>query len=151
MTPLLTKITAVSAGVVGVTGGGVAIYFTTASDPKVQKDVSNVETDNTKLSVPPKTDAKDKTIISLLKGKTLLTKNSGDESKWTAPWQSFKEEYSSKSPEDPWKFANWTQNKERPETFTSFKDQCITLGGQKVSGTDDLVFVAVEKYCTATT
>ncbi|OAL09953.1 hypothetical protein A6V39_03510 [Candidatus Mycoplasma haematobovis] len=148
---MLVKSLGVAGGLAGVTATGGGIYYLTSSNPATKEDTSNKKPESTQLPPVTKTIEKNQIISSLLKGKRLLTENSEDNGKWAAPWDLFKKAYPAETPKAPWKFENWTQDKDKSDTINSFKTQCLALGKQKVSGESDETYIAVEAYCTTTT
>lgn len=110
---------------IGVTGvasvGATAIYFTSGNSKS--KPLIKVES-----LIDPR--------------KRLLKKEDND--KWNTPWTGFKAKYT-EEPKGPWKFENWTQNKE--QLIESFKTQCLELGAKSVEIETDQIVTEVNAYC----
>lgn len=132
--PLL-KILGVSGGLATVGGGATVIYLTSNSTKKEETTASE--------KTPEK-----KTIISLLKGKKLLTKAKGDNAKWLSQWEAFKKEYDQKEPQAPWELPDWKEVKAIEGTIDTFKEQCEKHSKNLVTDEQDTIFVAVSTYCT---
>ncbi|OAL09925.1 hypothetical protein A6V39_03370 [Candidatus Mycoplasma haematobovis] len=145
----LVKILGVSGGLATVGGGATAIYLTSNSAEKEQKQNSLLQSPQIPVteSTPKKVEAKQE-ISSLLKGKKLLTKTDEDNEKWQEQWKAFKQAHERNAPTAPWEFPTWTDVKEIEGTINTFKDQCEKHNKKLVVDDKDTIFVAVNTYCT---
>ncbi|OAL09923.1 hypothetical protein A6V39_03360 [Candidatus Mycoplasma haematobovis] len=153
MTTFSTKALLIAGGLtsVGVASAG-AIYLTTSNKDKSDKQVSDSSAGKAeKQTRDTETQTTPKKISELLGTKRLklLTKDLGDNSKWEAQWNKFKEAYKDNDPDTLWGFQDWKQIKDESNTINTFKSQCEKLSQLTAPNTDsDATYLEVSKYCT---
>nr|WP_045118373.1 hypothetical protein [Mycoplasma haemocanis] len=122
-----------SLGTSGIVGGGVYLYTSNLSK-KTYLTFDLLKKEKTRFALRKDSD-------------------SSFDSKWKAAWERYRKAHEVSNgkyqDKDSWGIANWSEKKDQGEVFHEFKDMCERKYQSYIASKDDVEYLNIKKWCTA--